>query len=281
MNGRRAVVGLCMLCALLVSAFAAQSASASKGTTAFTCVKEHPSGPLWGEHCLESGSAPTEKYKHVAIAQDTTTEVTATAEKTASNTTLTRSTNLKMTIAGVVTELKATSLHGEGSLTNKVEPVAKGEHYAEAHGTITYTEVSVVKPAGLGCKVYTSNEDTTKGTEGLVHTTPLKGSTTEEQNATDPKHNVKIEPTTAGGVFAHFIIEGCKAPVEALNGPYTVSGSVTCPVKGATIECDHNTITTANTLKVNGAIKAGIEGALTLKNKISGTPISATTVETN
>jgi hypothetical protein len=271
MNGRRAVVGLCMLCALLVSAFAAQGASASKGTTAFTCVNGGGAKDRVGAHCLAEG---TPGFGHVAIAQDTTTPIEGTSANTKNNTTETSTTQLKMTIAGVATELKAATLSGEGWMENKVEPVANGEHYALAHGTITYTTVEVAKPAGLGCKVYTSNEDTTKGTEGLVHTTPLKGSTTQEGE------NVKIEPTTAGGAFAHFIIEGCKAPVEALNGPYTVSGSVTCPTVGATINCNHAEITTANTLKVNGSIKAGIEGSLTLKNSTSKTPLTATTVET-
>jgi hypothetical protein len=280
MNGRRAVVGLCMLCALLVSAFAAQSASASKGTTAFTCTESAEVKNRFGAHCLEAGTP--KNFGHVAIAQDTTTPIEGTAENTGTNTVGAKPTKLKMTIAGVATELEATALHGEGWMENKVHAEPKGEHYAIAHGdSITYTKVKVVKPAELGCKVYTSNEDTTKGEEGVVHTTPLKGTTTGEQRETpEPKHNVKIEPTTEGGAFAHFVIAYCKAPVEALNGPYTVSGSVTCGVNGATIDCVHNTITTANTLKVNGSIKAGIEGSLTLKNKTNGTPLSATTVET-
>jgi hypothetical protein len=268
----RTLVGLCMLCALLVSAFAAQGASASKGTTAFTCVKEDPGGPLFGAHCLASGSG--EKYKHVAIAQDTTTPIEVTAANTKNNTTETSSTKIKMTIAGAVTELEATALDGEGWMENKVEPGEKGEHYAIAHGTITYTNVKINKPAGLGCEVHTSNVDTTKGEAGVVHTTPLKATTTGEGE------NVKIEPTEAGGVFVHFIITGCKAPVEALNGPYTMSGSMTCPVNGATITCEHTPITTQNTLKLNGSIKMGLEGSLTLKNSTSKTPLSATTVET-
>jgi hypothetical protein len=275
----RTLVGLCMLCALLVSAFAAQSASASKGTTAFTCVKDEAAGTLSGEHCLAEGG--TGKYKHVAIAQDTTTEVITTNDQTQSNTTETRPTKLKFTVAGVVTELTAKRLNGEGWMENKVEPGEKGEHYAFAHGSATFTEVSVTKPASLNCKVYTSTEKTEKGEEGIIHTTPLKGSTTGEGE------NVKIEPTTEGGAFAHFTIEGCKAPVEALNGPYTVTGSVTCPTSGATITCEHTATTTANTLRVNGSIKAGIEGSLTLKGReqdvdCSGayTPLSGTTSET-
>jgi hypothetical protein len=275
----RTLAGLCMLCALLVSAFAAQGASASKGTTAFTCTESAATKDRVGAHCLAEGTP--KNFGHVAIAQDTTTGVTTTNDKTKNNTSEAELARLKMTIAGVATELVATSVTGEGWMENKVEPEAKGEHYVIAHTSSTFTNVEVAKPAGFGCKVYTSNVDTTKGEEGVLHTTPLKATTTGEQRETpEPKHNGKIEPTTAGGAFAHFIIEGCKAPVEALNGPYTVSGAITCPVTGTTVTCAHSTITTANTLKVNGAIKAGLELSTTFKNSTSGTPLSATTVET-
>jgi hypothetical protein len=266
----KTLVGLCMLCALLASAFAAQGVSASKGTTAFTCVNAVGAKDRVGAHCLAEG---TPDFGHVAIAQNTTTEIEGTANNTGTNTVGAKPTRLKMTIAGVATELVATTLSGEGWMENKVD-AGTGEHYAIAHGTITYTNVEVAKPAGLGCKAYTTNEDTTIGTEGLVHTTPLKGSTKAEGE------NVKIEPTTEGGAFAHFIIENCKPPVNGLNGPYTMSGSVTCPTNGATINCEHAAITTQNTLKLNGAIKMGIEGSLTLKNSTSETPLSGTTVET-
>jgi hypothetical protein len=268
----RTLAGLCMLCALLVSAFAAQGASASKGTTAFTCTESAATKDRVGAHCLAEGTP--KNFGHVAIAQDTTTEGISTNEKTRNNTTEATSVKLRMTIAGVVTELEAPVVEGEGWFENKVEPGENGEHYIVGHGTTTYTNVKVTKPAGLGCKVYTSNEDTTKGTEGLVHTTPLKGT------STGMGDSGKLEPTTEGGIFAHFIIAECKAPVEALNGPYTVSGSVTCPVNGGTVTCEHSTITTANTLKINGSIKAGIDLSTTAKNKVTGTPLAATTVET-
>jgi hypothetical protein len=280
----RTLVGLCMLCALLISAFAAQSASASKGTTAFTCVKDEAAGTLSGEHCLAAGGSG--KHKHAAIAQDTTTEVITTTEKTQNNTTETGSARLRMTIGGIAAELLATLAHSEGWMENKVEPGAKGEHHVIAHTSNTFTNVKMVKPAGLGCKVYTSNEDTSKGEEGVLHTTPLKVTTTGEGDS----GRLEATDTSSGdpskeGVIAHFILDGCVAPVTGLNGPYTVQGSITCPVNGATVACTHPGTTAADTLKLNGAIKAGLELSTTFKGREKGsgsayTPLSPTTVET-
>jgi hypothetical protein len=82
MTGRtRAIAGACLLCALLVSAFAAQSASAvTKGTTAFTC-KETGTGDFKDAHCKEGVSPGTGSFKHVEVAKDTTTHITVTDEK--------------------------------------------------------------------------------------------------------------------------------------------------------------------------------------------------------
>jgi uncharacterized membrane protein len=66
MTGRRAIVGICMLCSLFISAVAAQSAMAVSGTTAFTCVKDK--GTLIGEHCLTTGSGFP--YGHVAFVEN-------------------------------------------------------------------------------------------------------------------------------------------------------------------------------------------------------------------
>ena len=84
MIGRKAVIGLSLLSALLFSAFAVQSASAlvvkvSKNTTAFTCVKTEPNkGDLKDAHCDEKVDPNKGEYKHDAIALNTTTTVAAT-----------------------------------------------------------------------------------------------------------------------------------------------------------------------------------------------------------
>jgi hypothetical protein len=66
MNGRRAILDLCMLCALLVSAFAAQSASAA-GTTGFTCKAGAAEAGFSDAHCLTPAVGAAVKFTHVAI----------------------------------------------------------------------------------------------------------------------------------------------------------------------------------------------------------------------
>lgn len=260
MTGRRTIVGLCMLCALLVSAIAAQGASAA-GTTGYTC-KNMGAGPGFSDaHCTTaSGGGP---FQHVAIANNTTTELTGGA---AGNT------RLKATIGGIATELVAPTLSGSGWMENKEEG---GEMYAFGEGTITYTNVTVASPAGKGCKVSTDNGGVA-GEEGLVHTNALKATTKGQGD------RLKFEPAS-GEVFATFIISGCtgSAALEALNKTYTVTGNVSGVPSGATTKFTHTDTTNQNTLKLNGSIKAGIEGDLELESRANSgqgyTPLAATT----
>ncbi|HEX5609266.1 MAG TPA: hypothetical protein VFX45_04140 [Solirubrobacterales bacterium] len=260
MNGRRAITGLCMLCALLASAFAAQGASAA-GTTAYTCAAG--SGPGFSDaHCktaVGSGS-----FVHKSIANGTTTELTGSNETTGG---ATQNTVLKATVAGSVFSLTATTSSASGWMTNAEEG---GEMYAHGDGTATKTGVTSTG----GCKVFTDNHPAgTKGEEGVVHTEPIKGTTKGQGDA------VKFEPTE-GTVFARFILEGCTN--SGLNGTYTVTGSVkSTTIEGATVNFTHADTTNQGTLKINGTIKAGIEGTVTFKSRLNNTQsytaLSATT----
>ena len=74
MTGRRAIAGLCMLSALLISAVAAQSAMAITGTTAFTCKEVTAgTGHFKGAHCKPSdaGTGVGANWDHEAVPQDT------------------------------------------------------------------------------------------------------------------------------------------------------------------------------------------------------------------
>ncbi|HEX6666682.1 MAG TPA: hypothetical protein VF081_08820 [Solirubrobacterales bacterium] len=275
MNGRRAIVGVC--CALLASAFVAQSASAISGTTAFTCVKDGGDKSLRGDHCLTTGTAPQE-YGHVAIAQDKTTELIATNVKTANSTTESSVIKLKLTIAGVPIELNATEINGAGWMENK--KTASGEHYTVNEGTITFTGVTVKEPGGKGCKVFTHKEDGSgdpgeEGAEGTIHTRPLKG-TTEGQG-----DNFKYQAAD-GGAYANFWLT-CTTKVPTIEGTWSVAGSVRAQPVGATSTLTHAATTTENTLKCRGT-KAGVEGQLTIlareNNKQAYTPVAQTTVTT-
>jgi hypothetical protein len=276
MNRRRATAGLCLLCALVLSAFAAQGASAaSKGTTAFTCVKG--GGILRGQHCLNSGSAPAE-YRHEPFAEETTTELEISSAKTASETTVAGTTVFKEILGGFEFELSSNNVTGTptSSITNKKDPVT-GEHYVEGTLLFHYAEVKVLKPAGKGCKVFTDTEAKEEGAEGVIDwhakfTTKGQGDF------------VKFEPAT-GSVFATFILRCVTKIGPPTEGTWEITGSFKCPANGATIVCSHAEITTQNTLRGFG-LKAGLEGPLTISGRHPGlketvyTPLSFTTVET-
>ncbi|HEX6666852.1 MAG TPA: hypothetical protein VF081_09685 [Solirubrobacterales bacterium] len=272
MNGRRTIVGLCMLCVLLVSAFAAQSASAITGTTAFTCSKG--SGTLRGEHCLTTGTAAAE-YGHVAFSENATTELIATNAKSATNTTAAPTAKLKVTIAGVPLEIGATGVSASGWIENKVGP--SKEHYVHGKGTITFTGVQVTKPENRGCKV-TTDKEPGEGEEGVVHTTEVTLTTENEGDA------LALEPVV-GDEFMHFWVT-CEVgkQIPAIEGTWTCTGILKGVPEGATVNFTHATTTTHNTFKCRGT-KAGMEGSLTLSGRNKGSeaayaPLSMTTVTT-
>ncbi len=251
MTSRRAIVGLCMLCALAISAIAAQSASALVGTTTVTCKKPVTGDTIIGdtvfskEHCTKEDEGSGE-FRHVVFGPKTPTTFTATNDTTGIRSPV----FLHSVQAGVVEELEATEVNGSGTLENKEEG---GEAYIQATGTLTYTGVSVIKPAGKGCKV--------KGEK--VETKEITATTKGQEMA------MKFTPAS-GEVFASFEIEGCS--IGALNGLYEVKGSVTSSsINGATTKFEPNPTTELGTLKVRGQ-KAGLSGTLTEKGKDPSIP---------
>jgi hypothetical protein len=281
MNGRRAIVGLCMLCALLVSAFAAQSASAVtkvKGTTAFTCKPVTPVDNTVGfskAHCRPEDAVSTKAtFEHFEIPPNTTTKITGNNKTTGGES---EATKLVSTAFGATIELSGKVTEGEGWMTNAVEGK---EHYTHGEGTITYKEVSVVKPAN--CIVQTDGPLKEKGEAGVIHTEPLKATTKGQGD------RLKFEPKE-GTVFARFWIEGATCPLK--ENTFSVSGTVLGTPNGATTNFTEADTTAQNTLKL-GANKAGLSGTLTLEGKHPGDkekgkeedktyePLSVTTVET-
>jgi hypothetical protein len=90
----------------------------------------------------------------------------------------------------------------------------------------------------------------------------------------------KLEPVE-GTTFLTVPIEGCSVP--SLNNKFLVTGSISCPGTGATLECTHAATTALNTLKFGGQ-KAGIEVTTTATGRANSTqsytPLAVTTVET-
>jgi hypothetical protein len=250
MNGRRAVFALCMACALLVSAFVASGAQGVANAVTCKPVTKNPNTKGFSDtRCKspsENKSNPAEdnvKAEHIDITQATSIGGEPGESFSGQQT-------LRATINGINTELRTTSVTGSGELEKFDETI-------EGTGTITYTGVEVVAPAGKGCKVYTDNGGS-KGEEGVVHTEKLKGSTSSPSE-------LKFTPAS-GETFAAFIIDGCTGTeaLEGLNKTYSVTGSLIGKVTGAETSSTHSEITTQNTLKLNGSIKSGLNGSLTI-----------------
>ncbi len=268
MTGRRAIVGLCMLCALVFSAFAAQSASAT--TTLFTCKKSpaKPTGEKFsGAHCKKSDTSPTGEWRHEEVPVNTTTEITGTTEDTSGNLTPSQ---LHSVVSGVEVELESASAHilpELGGVKSWIENRISGkEHYYFGEAWVRYTGVKVLKPAGKGCKVVGEEVTTNK----LKFTSEGQG------------ENTKFEPA-AGTVFAEFTVEGCT--IAALNGKYEVKGSVRGQPDGATINFSRTTTTAEKTLTLRGQV-AGLASSVTVKGTdikagdAVDTPLSTTVVST-
>jgi hypothetical protein len=250
MTARRAVIGLCVMCAFLVSAFAAQGASAANNT-AYRCVATATTANATFKtpDCKVTGMEPGSDYLHEPIPANTSTTLTGTGGLT----------KLASTISGVAVELQSTSVSGSGSMENTE---VGGEMLAKGTGTINYAGVTVTKPAGKGCLAY---EKSGKTNEGKVSTNLLKASTA------GLTHALSFTPNE-GSTFATFFIEGCS--IAALNGEYVVTGSVTSTeIIGTSTKFTHANTTTQGTLKLRGQV-AGIEGELNLKG--NGSPLALT-----
>jgi hypothetical protein len=267
MNGRRAIFGACALFALLISAFAAQGASAAtKGTTVFTCTSTALVKDFATEHCNPS-DPPGTSFGHVSVNENTTTHFTATNEKTNATTNGSTQSKLKATVAGSAIELVATGVHATGGLENKKE--ASGEHYVHGHEiVIKYTGVTETL---LGCGVVgIPGGANTIETKKLTATTAAKGD------------GIEFKPEE-GSTFAEFQLTGC-----VVANTYKVVGSIICTPSGATIGCEHNPVTAQKTLRLQSALGpvAGYDGKVTVtashKEEGVGTtkPLSVTTVET-
>jgi hypothetical protein len=262
-----------MLCALMMSAVAAQGANAeTKGNTVFTCKKSAVAGTgtLNDAHCKEQGGS--KNFEHVGVAAETTTELTGSNILTGTE----RSTAvLNSTQAGIAEEIIAKKV-SPGAGTPWVKNRTTGaEHYIEGEGKLLYSEVEVTKPAGKGCAVV----------GGQVETKQLRATSMSTEG--DPKlaeeMKLKFEPAE-GTLFAEFEITGCST--SALNGVYKVEGSLktdSLETTGATLVSTEAAVTTQGKLTVRGQ-KAGIGGSLTIEGKDAVdslyTPLSTTTVNT-
>jgi hypothetical protein len=270
---RKTAIGLRILCALAFSAFAAQGASAA-GTTAFTCKKKAVEGGVGfsREHCKPADAVSTgAKFEHVAIANGTKTETTTSNEKTEAETTKALPFEIHSTLNGVKVSLKATKVHGIGTMENREEPGMA----AHGLGTITFTGVTLTTPFDKNCEV---KSDPGSVAEQIV----TEELTTKTVEGVTP--GMQFAPA-AGGVIANFEIvtkAGEHLEVCPIIDTYSLVGSVIGSIDGATVNFTAAGTTAQSSLRINsaGGPKAGFTGSLTISGRTGGagayTPLSAT-----
>jgi hypothetical protein len=207
MIGRRATVGLSLLCALLFSAIAVQSAAATAGTniTAFACEKvaAGATGEFNDAHC-DSKIVTKDGYNHKLITGKTEFEVTNETTGGAKSTAVFEGTPFK-----VQTKIECTTLTGEGTIENS-EPSA-GVHKLTGNGVLRYTECTVVKPTPCTLNEVVVSIGSVETQEGL--TDPLNNS-----------NGMGIELKPGAGLFASIILQNVSCPL--FNKTFPVEGSV-------------------------------------------------------
>lgn len=149
MIGCRATSALALLCALVFSAFAAQSALAEiPETTAFECTASAKVLDFSDAHC-DVTATPASKFGHTKLSSTSKTEVTATNAKTASATTASTPATLEGEVALTKVKITCTKISGSGTLINE-EP-APGKMQVSGTGKGEASSCTVEKP--LKCLV--------------------------------------------------------------------------------------------------------------------------------
>jgi hypothetical protein len=221
MTRRKSVVGLAVLCALCMSAFAASSASA-KGTTAGECSSTAPTKEFEDAHCDRTTSPLA--FGIVPFTTGTATKVTAVNDLTGTS----KPFILAGKIAGIVTHIQCNTVTGTGTVTNKEEGGAMKLAFGES--TTSFTNCSVLDPVeATKCVV---EVETVKATESDPMTLK-KGTTT-----TDVTGNSLPEPveetggtemglkfTASGAQFTKIKLSGAECKPAAFVNTFPVTGS--------------------------------------------------------
>jgi triacylglycerol lipase len=264
MTGRRAVVGLSLLCALLLSAFAAQSASATSGTTVFECSSAAAKTDFSDAHC-DSG-AEKGSFGHIEVEPEREVEIEITNAKTKSETKESTPSVLKGTIAGVAGEITCTTVSGTGKSTNKeISGVKQNEGTGLA---IKHTGCTVNKP--INCKVKEPIEVT--GSSLTVES--LGGGKNEMGIEYKPKEKTLAQITFEGGSC---LLKEKTFPIEGTMIATGSRGSSEATTSSGGTLIFTNAMT-KETLKFAGNA-AEYSGTITvnLKEGSEGTPLTLTT----
>lgn len=260
MNGRKAIVGLSLLCTLAFCAMAAPSASAA-GTTAFTCVKVEK-GSFADAHCDKSQAGGSYEHQEIKVGEKTEFELT---NKEVKNETKESEPFLLIgPLGGVASEISCKTAKGGGTLENKEE---KGGMLAVGEVSIELTECTMPKP------VNGEGKERCKVKEPIVY--KGKFSTVEKGS----EMGVEFVPMDVGKPFVVLEFEegpGGKCPVAgkslAVEGSWEGTMGGAPEGKGATMHFSE-----AMSNLTWGGNKYSIQGIITWRMKGGGNPIVFTT----
>jgi hypothetical protein len=255
MIGRRTVVGLSLLCALMFSAIAVQSASAAKAinTTAFTCVAK-AGGGFADAHC-DSGVGGNFGHEPIAVGTTTETEATNEAGKNAV---------LKGELGGVKMEITCETVKDEKGTVTNTEPAAKS-HQVSGSATVNFTKCTVNKPNKCTVKEPISTNVNFEGVEGL--------------GAGKNEMGLEFKPQ-AGEIFTTITLEGAECALKGkpleVKGTAVATGAPAPTEKHAGCTLNFTNAMTKETLSIGG--KAAEFSSITTVKRKGGNPIALTTV---
>jgi hypothetical protein len=151
MSGRKTVIGLSLLCALVASATVAPSAMAFRTTTAYTCKPvEKPTEQTKGfedEHCTKPATGTSVTFTHEVIPPEKLTQLKVTNNETLEKS---RPAKLRWHTAGAEVEIEATSFQSctKGTEIANFNEIPEKEHaFAAGFFCGEFTGVTVKKPA--------------------------------------------------------------------------------------------------------------------------------------
>lgn len=261
MIGRRAVIGLSLLSALLFCAFAASSASASVAvnTTSYTCV-EKEKGDFSDVHCNEKVAAGTGKFGHVEIKVGEKTGLEGHNQGAGGTNPV-----LRGQVGGVSVEITCTTLGTEGGSQTNEEPSAK-VHNTSGSATVSFTECVVNKPASCTVKEPISTKVVYQGVEGLG----------------PGKNEMGLEYKPAEGTtFVTITLQGEKCSLKGTNinvqGTAIGTGAPAPTEKHAGARILLTFAMTKETLSIGGKA-AEFSVTATVQGAGKGTPVALTTL---
>jgi hypothetical protein len=258
MSGRKAIVGLSLLCALLFSAVAAQGASA--GQTAFTCAPNTTTGAeqFSDAHC-DTAATGNAGFKHVAITESTSIKLTN--GKTKNNTTEAEPAVLHVASLHGISNvtITCTTVSGTGTMSNAE---TGGVMEAKGEGEISFS----------GCTTNVPNCTVTNPITAVV-----KAHTVEGLAPSGTGMGLKFEPV--GTNFTTITFTGASCGLRLFpNIPVkgTVIGTANGEPNGRGATAKFAPTNEMEALTTGGEVSE-LTGTATITNATSGNALTTTT----